>query len=62
MKLAPKGLSRISAWGLIEPFAACPFTIFGISPALPMAALGLLLIVDPCSERPMGMKAAAMTM
>ena len=39
------GLSRISAWGLIEPFAACPFTIFGISPALPMAALGLLLIV-----------------
>ncbi len=39
------GLSRISAWGLIEPFAECPFTIFGISPALPMAALGLILLV-----------------
>ena len=36
------GLSRISAWGLIEPFAECPFTIFGISPALPMAILALL--------------------
>lgn len=39
------GLSRISAWGLIEPFAECPFTIFGISPALPMAILGLILLV-----------------
>lgn len=39
------GLSRISAWGLIEPFADCPFTIFGISPALPMAVLGLLVLV-----------------
>ena len=39
------GLSRISAWGLIEPFADCPFTIFGISPALPMAVLGLILLV-----------------
>lgn len=39
------GLSRISAWGLIEPFAGCPFTIFGISPALPMAALGLIVLV-----------------
>lgn len=39
------GLSRISAWGLIEPFADCPFTIFGISPALPMAALGLIVLV-----------------
>lgn len=39
------GLSRISAWGLIEPFAECPFTIFGISPALPMAVLGLILLV-----------------
>ena len=39
------GLSRISAWGLIEPFAECPFTIFGISPALPMAALGLIVLV-----------------
>ena len=39
------GISRISAWGLIEPFAAAPFSIFGISPALPMAALGLLVLV-----------------
>ena len=39
------GLSRISAWGLIEPFAGCPFTVFGISPALPMAALGLIVLV-----------------
>ena len=39
------GLSRISAWGLVEPFADCPFTIFGISPALPMAALGLIVLV-----------------
>lgn len=39
------GLSRISAWGLIEPFADCPFTIFGISPALPMALLGLIVLV-----------------
>lgn len=39
------GLSRISAWGLIEPFEACPFTLFGMSPAIPMAVLGLLLLV-----------------
>lgn len=39
------GLSRISAWGLVAPFEACPFTILGISPALPMAALGLMLLV-----------------
>ncbi|MEG1750309.1 MAG: MFS transporter [Raoultibacter sp.] len=39
------GLSRISAWGLIEPFAGCPFTIFGISPAVPMAVLGLVVLV-----------------
>ena len=39
------GLSRISAWGLVEPFEACPFTIFGMSPALPMAAVGLTLLV-----------------
>lgn len=39
------GLSRISAWGLIEPFAEAPFTIFGISPALPMTVLGLAVLV-----------------
>lgn len=39
------GVSRISAWGLIEPFAAAPFTVFGISPALPMALLGVAVLV-----------------
>ena len=39
------GLSRISVWGLIAPFEAAPFTIFGLSPALPMALAGLLLLV-----------------
>ena len=40
------GVSRISAWGLIEPFAACPFTIGGISPCLPMAALGVIILIS----------------
>ena len=45
-KLKFDGLGTgIAAWGLIEPFAECPFTIFGISPALPMAILGLILLV-----------------
>lgn len=39
------GLSRISAWGLTTPFADAPFTVFGLSPALPMTFLGLLLII-----------------
>ena len=39
------GVSRISAWGLIEPFAACPFTIAGISPCLPMAILGVVILI-----------------
>lgn len=39
------GLSRISVWGLFEPFEAAPFTIFGMSPALPMTLLGLLMLV-----------------
>lgn len=39
------GLSRISVWGLTTPFAEAPFTIFGLSPALPMVVLGLVLIV-----------------
>lgn len=38
------GVSRISAWGLIEPFTACPFTICGISPCLPMAVLGIIIL------------------
>ncbi len=39
------GLSRISAWGLVEPLSECPFTLFGISPALPMAVLGIVILV-----------------
>ena len=38
------GLSSISSWGLIEPFAGCPFTVFGISQALPSVALGLVVL------------------
>lgn len=38
------GLSRISAWGLIEPYAGCPFTVFGISPCLPLAFVGLVVL------------------
>ena len=38
------GISSISSWGLIEPLAGCPFTLFGISPALPMALVGLLVL------------------
>ncbi len=37
-------VSSISSWGLIEPLSGCPFTIFGISPALPMALVGLLIL------------------
>lgn len=38
------GLSSISSWGLVEPLAGCPFTVFGISPALPLAALGIVVL------------------
>lgn len=38
------GLSSISSWGLVEPLEGCPFTIFGISPALPVAALGIVVL------------------
>ena len=38
------GVSEISAWGLIEPLPAAPFTLLGISPALPMASLGMLVL------------------
>lgn len=37
------GCSKISVWGLIEPMNA-PFTVFGISPALPLAAFGLIVL------------------
>lgn len=39
------GLSQISSWGLIQAFPAAPFTIFGLSPALPMALLGMIVLV-----------------
>ena len=38
------GISSISSWGLVRPFASCPFTLFGISPALPLAAAGLAVL------------------
>lgn len=38
-------ISSISSWGLIEPLSGCPFTIFGISPALPIALAGLLVLI-----------------
>lgn len=38
------GLSRISVWGLITPINA-PFTIFGISPCLPLVILGIIVLI-----------------
>ncbi|MGF3227248.1 MFS transporter [Facklamia sp. P12932] len=38
------GLSKISKWGLITP-ADPPFTIFGISPALPLVVLGIVILI-----------------
>ena len=38
------GLSSVSSWGLVTPFEGCPFTVFGISPALPAVALGLVVL------------------
>ena len=50
------GLSRIAAWGLVTPFPAAPFTVLGISPALPsvlagVAVLAVLVAVEPGVER-----------
>ena len=39
------GVSRIPAWGVVAPTTGCPFTLAGISPALPLAACGLVLLV-----------------
>ncbi len=39
------GVSRIPAWGVVAPTRGCPFTLAGISPALPLAACGLVLLV-----------------
>lgn len=38
------GVSKISVWGLVTPIHA-PFTIAGISPALPLAAAGIVVLV-----------------
>ncbi|EPG0367455.1 MFS transporter [Photobacterium damselae] len=37
------GCSKISVWGLIEPMDT-PMTVFGISPALPLALLGIVIM------------------
>lgn len=37
------GCSKISLWGVITPMEA-PFTIFGLSPALPLALLGVVIM------------------
>ena len=39
------GLSSISNWGLVTPLDGCPFTILGISPALPAVVSGLAVLV-----------------
>lgn len=37
------GISKISVWGLITPMHA-PFTVFGISPAIPLAICGIIVL------------------
>ncbi len=37
------GLSGISSWGLVAPLSGAPFTILGISPALPMVVAGIVV-------------------
>lgn len=37
------GITKISTWGLITPIDS-PFTIFGISPALPLIILGIIIL------------------
>lgn len=39
------GLSRISTWGVFAPLPQAPFTIAGVSPALPIVGVGILLLV-----------------
>lgn len=52
------GISKVSVWGLIKPIQA-PFTILGISPAIPcivlgIVILGLLLIIEKKIEKKNG--------
>lgn len=37
------GISKINVWGLVQPINA-PFTVFGYSPSLPLAILGLIIL------------------
>lgn len=37
------GITKITVWGLIEPINP-PFTLFGISPAIPLILLGILIL------------------
>ena len=39
------GLSSISSWGLIKPMHTAPFTLFGISPAIPLIILGIIILI-----------------
>lgn len=38
------GISKVSVWGLITPINA-PFTIFGISPSLPLSIVGIIILI-----------------
>ncbi|WP_232385530.1 MULTISPECIES: MFS transporter [Enorma] len=39
------GLSSISSWGLIKPMHTAPFALFGISPAIPLIILGIIILI-----------------
>lgn len=39
------GLSRISAWGLTKAFPQAPFTVFGLSPAIPLIVVGAIVLI-----------------
>ncbi len=39
------GLSSISSWGLIKPMHTAPFTLFGISPAIPLIIVGIIVLI-----------------
>lgn len=54
------GLSGISSWGLVAPRDTAPFTILGISPALPLIACGIvvlavLIVVERREEQRFGL-------
>ena len=38
------GLSRVSVWGVLDPLPQAPFAVLGISPALPIVGVGLVLL------------------